>query len=117
MLCFAAECQSVAVLSMEFRSNKPLRSLGIYKLRQKTLVLLKRSDELYFLFSPHNWFTHGPVDFRVSHRKIYARGQSTGLADDDLEDTGMTASRATPATLATLVDAFQKQLERVLASA
>lgn len=68
------------------------------------MILLKRSEDLSFLFSPHNWLTHGPVDFRVSHGKIYARGQSTGMTDDDLEDTGMSASRE---TLATIVDTFK----------
>ena len=80
---------------MEYRQNKPLRNLGIYKLRDKTLIALKRSEELAFLFSEGNWNLHGPVDYRVSHGCIYRRGTSTGLSDEDLVDTGETAK--TPA--------------------
>jgi len=76
---------------MALRSNKPLRNLGVYTLRDKTLILSKRSEELSFLFSAHNWNLHGPVDYRVSHGKIFRRGQSTGCTDEDLVDTGITA--------------------------
>lgn len=76
---------------MKLRQNKPLRSLGIYKLRDETFILVKRSEELSFLFSPQNWKLHGPVDYRVSHGGIYCRGQSTGLTDEDVVDTGQTA--------------------------
>lgn len=76
---------------MKLRENKPLRSLGIYRLRDETLILVKRSEELSFLFSPQNWKLHGPVDYRVSHGNIYCLGQSTGLTDEDLVDTGQTA--------------------------
>ena len=76
---------------MELRDNKPLRNLGIYTLRDKTLILLKRSEVLSFLFSEQNWNFRGPVDYRVSHGGIYATGASTGLTDEDLLDTGMTA--------------------------
>lgn len=73
------------------RSNKPLRDLGIYTLRDKTLILLKRSEELSFLFTPEVWQRHGPVDYRVSHGHIYCHGEPTGLTDEDLLDTGQTA--------------------------
>jgi hypothetical protein len=76
---------------MKLRQNKPLRNLGIYTLRDKTLILLKRSDVLSFLFTEQNWKLHGPVEYRVSHGGIYASGRSTGLTDEDLRDTGMTA--------------------------
>ena len=79
---------------MEFR-NKPLRSLGIYTLRDKTLILLKRSEQLSFLFSEGNWNFRGAVDYRVSHGKIYCHGTSTGLTDEDLVDTGETATEPT----------------------
>ena len=71
--------------------NKPLRNLGVYRLRGKTLILFKRSEVLAFLFSPESWNLHGPVDYRVSHGNIYAHGEAVGLTDDDLFDTGMTA--------------------------
>jgi len=86
---------------MKFRSNKPLRDLGIYKLRDKTLILLKRSEELSFLFTPDRWQRHGPVDFRVSHGNIYHHGAFTGLTDEELLDTGMTAK---PPSLTVLLD-------------
>ena len=85
------ECGSVVVL-MALRSNKALRNLGIYTLRGETLILLKRSEELSFLFSEANWRWHGSVNYRVSHGRIYCRGVSTGLTDDDLVDTGKTAN-------------------------
>ena len=87
MLYSRPECQSVAV-PMEFRPNKPLRNLGIYTLRDKTLILWKRSNVLSFLFSEHNWRLHGPVDYRVSHGAIYQHGRSTNWTDEDLFDTG-----------------------------
>jgi hypothetical protein len=80
---------------MIFRQNKPLRSLGIYLLRDKTLILLKRTEELSFLFTREHWNWHGPVDFRVSHGRIYRRGQMTALSDADLIDTGETANQPT----------------------
>ena len=77
---------------MHLRQNKPLRNLGVYTLRDKTLILLKRTDALSFLFSVHNWQLHGPVEYRVSHGKIYSRGELTHLTDEDLQDTGLTAN-------------------------
>ena len=77
---------------MQFRRNKPLRNYGIYKLRDKELVLLQRSEHLAFLFSQQNWYLHGAVDYRVSHGSIYRRGQPVGLTDEDLIDTGRTAN-------------------------
>ena len=77
---------------MNFPENKPLRSLGVYKLRDKTLILFKRSAYLSFLFTPENWDRHGAVDYRVSHGKIYHHGRKTSLVDEDLIDTGATAS-------------------------
>ena len=77
---------------MKLRQNKPLRSLGVYKFHEETLVLWKRSEELSFLFTMHNWNFHGPVEYRVSHGNIYCRGESTGFTDEDLEDTGMSAA-------------------------
>lgn len=84
---------------MKLRENKPLRNLGIYKLRDKTLVLLKRSEVLAFLFSPEGWQLHGPVDYRVSHGNIYCRGKLTKLTDEDLFDTGQTAHRPSLSSL------------------
>ena len=93
------ECQSGVVREMQLRQNKPIRNLGIYKLRDKMLIALKRSEELAFLFSEKNWNQHGPVDYRVSHGGIYCRGLSTGLTDEDLMDTGMTVNAPTRAIL------------------
>ena len=76
---------------MSFHSNKPLRNLGVYTFRDKTLVLLKRSEDLSFLFTLQNWNLHGPVDYRVSHGMIFQRGQPTGCTDNDLLDTGENA--------------------------
>ena len=64
---------------MTLRNNKALRSLGIYTLRAETLILLKHSEEVSFLFSEENWQLHGRVNYRVSHGRIYSRGESTGL--------------------------------------
>ena len=86
---------------MHFRQNKPLRNLGIYKLVDSTLIVLKRSDVLSFLFSPDGWSRHGPVEYRVSHGQIYRRGELTQFSDEDLTDTGLTAH---PPTLSTLVN-------------
>ena len=86
---------------MEFRQNKDLRDLGIYTLRGKTLILAKRSEVLSFLFTPETWRVHGPVSYRVSHGKIYCRGEITEWTDEDLSDTGMTAS---PPHLSTLFE-------------
>lgn len=82
---------------MKFQQNKPLRNLGIYKLRDKTLILWKCSEELSFLFSEHNWRFHGAVSYRVSHGWIYCHGARTAWSDEDLEDTG--ASAKTPGAL------------------
>ena len=76
---------------MEFRHNKPLRNLGVYKLREQKLILLKRSEILSFLFAPETWKRHGPVDYRVSHGGIYQHGNPTQWTDADLLDTGITA--------------------------
>ena len=85
---------------MKFQPNKPLRNLGIYLLRDKTLILVKRSEELSFLFSEENWNYHGPVDYRVSHGDIYNHGRRTKMTDEDLVDTGMTANSPALSTLA-----------------
>ena len=77
---------------MKLRQNKPLRNLGIYVLGDNTLILVKRSEHLSFLFTEENWNFRGPVDFRVSHGGIYNHGQPTPWTDEDLLDTGMTAS-------------------------
>ena len=76
---------------MDFPENKPLRSLGVYKLRDATLILFKRSAYLSFLFTPENWNRQGPVDYRVSYGRIYRHGRKTALFDRDLIDTGVTA--------------------------
>jgi hypothetical protein len=86
---------------MILRPNKPLRNYGIYKLLEGTFVLLKRSDDLSFLFESDRWSFRGPVDYRVSHGSIYKRGQRTDFTDDDLFDTGQTAG---PPTLFALID-------------
>ena len=54
----------------------------------ETLILLKRSEELSFLFTEENWQRHGGVNYRVSHGRIYCHGESIGLTDEDLMDTG-----------------------------
>jgi len=84
---------------MTLRKNKALRSFGIYTLRGETLILLKRSEELSFLFSEANWQLHGPVNYRVSHGNIYCRGESTGLTDEDLVDTGKSVNGPTRSIL------------------
>ena len=76
---------------MTLRSNKPLRNFGIYLLHDNTVVLLKRSEELSFLFTEQNWNLYGPVDYRVSHGEIYCHGEKTRWTDEDLLDTGRTA--------------------------
>jgi len=80
---------------MKLRQNKALRHLGIYTLREKTLILLKRSEALSFLFSPENWAFRGPVDYRISHGNIFRHGRPTKLTDEDLVDTGRTANEPT----------------------
>ena len=77
---------------MKSRQNRPLRNLGIYLLGDKTLILVKRSEKLSFLFTEENWNFRGPVDFRVSHGNIYNHGEATPWTDEDLVDTGMKAS-------------------------
>ncbi len=84
---------------MKSRYNKPLRNLGVYKLQDKTLILLKRSDVLSFLFTPERWHLHGPVDYRVSHGDIYCHGELTTWTDEDLLDTGVTAIPPDPLML------------------
>ena len=83
---------------MKLRQNKPLRNLGIYKLRDEMLILLNRSEDLSFLFSQQHWDLHGPIDYRVSHGMIFRHGQLTALIDEDLSDTGMTANAPDPLT-------------------
>ena len=78
---------------MTLRSNRPLRHLGIYLLQGKKLVLLKRSEDLSFLFSERNWSFRGPVEYRVSHGGVYHHGELTIWTDEDLVDTGITARR------------------------
>lgn len=95
------ECQSVPVPSMKLRTNKPLRNFGIYTLLDGTFVLVKRSEDLSFLFTFERWSLHGPVDYRVSHGSIYKRGKLTSWTDEDLFDTGQTAS---PPSLTSLLD-------------
>jgi len=81
---------------MKFRQNKSFRNLGIYKLQDELLILLKRSEQLSFLFTPDTWNLHGPVDYRVSHGGIYRHGELTTWTDEDLQDTGMTADPPNP---------------------
>lgn len=76
---------------MSLRSNRPLRDHGVYLLNDLELILLKRSENLSFLFSRENWWLHGPVDYRVSHGMIFERGRSTKWTDENLFDTGKTA--------------------------
>lgn len=83
---------------MKLRPNKPLRTLGIYTLRDETLILVKHSKDVSFLFSQENWNLHGPIDYRISHGVIYRRGQDTGLTDQDLVDTGKTSNLPTRST-------------------
>ena len=86
---------------MNLVKNRPLRSLGVYKLQDQTFILLKRSEELSFLFTPKHWYFHGPVDYRVSHGEIYCRGDLTIWTDQDLVDMGIDAK---PRSLSTLMD-------------
>lgn len=95
-----SRCQFGAVLTMKFHTNKPLRDRGIYLLCNKSLILVRRSEALSFLFSEQNWNFHGPVEYRVSHGDIYYHGERTTWTDDDLFDTGMTAK---PPSLSVLV--------------
>ena len=76
---------------MKARPNKSFRNFGVYILHEQTLILLKRSEELSFLFSEQNWNFRGPVDYRVSHGGIYCHGELTKWTDEDLVDTGVTA--------------------------
>lgn len=76
---------------MALRSNRPLRNLGIYLFQGKKLILLKRSEQLSFLFSERNWVYRGPVEYRISHGDIYQRGELTIWTDEDLWDTGISA--------------------------
>ncbi len=86
---------------MVLRANKPLRNYGIYTLLEGTFVLLKRSENLSFLFKSDKWSLYGPVDYRVSHGSIYRHGELTILTDEDLFDTGATAR---PVGLSALID-------------
>ncbi|HKY27160.1 MAG TPA: hypothetical protein VJM12_04360 [Pyrinomonadaceae bacterium] len=86
---------------MKLRTNKPLRNYGIYTLLNRTFVLFKRSDDLSFLFTFEGWSLHGPVDYRVSHGHVYRHGELTSWTDEDLVDTGQTAS---PPRLTSLLD-------------
>ena len=76
---------------MKFRSNRPLRDRGIYKLLEHMLIASKQSEELTFLFTLENWQLRGPVEYRVSHGKIYKNGYATEWTDNDLTDTELTA--------------------------
>src|SRR5512138_1554679 len=89
---------------MKLRSNRPLRNFGVYVLHDKTLILLRRSEELSFLFTEQNWNFRGPVDYRVSHGTIFDHGTRTSWTDEDLVDTGMTASLPTAVSLLNYVD-------------
>ena len=100
MLYSGSNCQC-GVVPMQYRRNKPLRNLGIYKLLDRTLILFKRSEALSFLFSFEGWNRHGPVEYRVSHGQIYQHGNRTPYTDEDLFDTGQTAN---PPSLSILVD-------------
>jgi len=71
---------------------RTLRNCGIYTLDGLPLVVLKRSDLLYFLFTQKNWNLHGPVEYRVSHGQIYHHGILTSWTDADLVDTGISAN-------------------------
>jgi len=86
---------------MQLLKNKPLRNLGVYKLHDQTFILLKRSEELSFLFSSEHWYLHGPVDYRVSHGEIYCHGDLTSWTDEDLIDMG---TNAKPIILSTLLN-------------
>ena len=98
-MLYSAPNVSSVVPSMKWRQNKPLRDHGIYLLGDKTLILVKRSEELSFLFTEENWNFRGPVDFRVSHGGIYNHGVATEWTDEDLVDTGMTAISPSLSTL------------------
>jgi hypothetical protein len=73
-----------------------LRELGIYKLHGLELVAVRRTDEIYFLFTDRNWNFRGPVSFRLSHGRIYERGELTRWDEDDLVDTGRTSRMPRP---------------------
>ena len=84
---------------MQLPKNKALRNLGVYRLQDQTFILLKRSEEVAFLFTPEHWYLHGPVDYRVSHGDIYCRGDLTTWTDEDLVDTGTDAKELRLPTL------------------
>jgi hypothetical protein len=68
-----------------------LRERGVYTLEGLELIAVKRTDEIYFLFTRENWNYRGPVDYRLSHGRIYHRGTLTRWAAADLVDTGRTS--------------------------
>jgi hypothetical protein len=68
-----------------------LREGGIYTLNGIWLIVKKRADGLYFLYSQRNWDCLGPVDYRLSHGMIFQHGLLTHWNAADLIDTGRTA--------------------------
>ena len=74
-----------------FTPTRVLREGGIYTLSDLELIAKKGTDGLYFLFTWKNWHRLGPVDYRLSHGRIFQRGQMTGWTGADLVDTGRTA--------------------------
>ena len=70
---------------------RQLRERGIYTLAGVELVAVKRTEEIFFLFTETSWNLHGPVSYRLSHGHIYERGELTGWDERDLVDTGRTS--------------------------
>lgn len=70
---------------------RQLRERGVYLLNGIEFVAVKRTTEIFFLFSRENWELRGPVDYRLSHGKIFKHGELTTWGPDDLFDTGQTA--------------------------
>ena len=70
---------------------RQLRERGIYTLAGVELVAVKRTEEIYFLFTERNWNFRGPVSYRLSHGNIYERGELTRWDERDLVDTGRTS--------------------------
>jgi hypothetical protein len=70
---------------------RELRERGIYKLAGVELVAVRRTEEIYFLFTERNWNFRGPVTYRLSHGHVYKRGELTEWVEEDLVDTGRTS--------------------------
>lgn len=60
---------------------------GIYTLGGIELVVVGRPDVVIFLFTPHNWGLHEAVAYRLSHGRIFERGNSAEWTGEDFANT------------------------------